>query len=158
MSEGVDGTGNPMQPVDPTARPEPRYDAMNRLLCRARTRTGEQCNSPAMTGQRVCRMHGGATPQARNKARLRLAELVAPAIATLAREMASADKSTDRLRAANSILDRAGWGRVSTVETADAREVLLERLAQMRDEAQQMIDEADPADLADALTDEESKP
>lgn len=122
----------PMQPQDPM---QPRYDAQNRLLCGARRRDGDLCQSPAMHGQSVCRMHGGASPQARSKARLRLAELVNPAIATLAREMANADKSMDRQRAANSILDRAGWGRVSTVETADAREVLLARLAEMRDEA-----------------------
>lgn len=135
----------PMQPQDPM---QPRYDAQNRLLCSARRRDGDLCQSPAMHGQRVCRMHGGSAPQARSKARLRLAELVNPAIATLAREMANADRSVDRQRAANSILDRAGWGRVSTVETADAREVLLARLAEMRDEAAAAAEDHDHEETA----------
>lgn len=71
-----------------------------------------------------------------NKARLRLFELVDPAIATLAREMKSAQSSADRQRAANSILDHAGYGRASKVEPADARALLLELLLELRAEAQ----------------------
>ena len=100
-----------------------------------------------MTGSTVCRMHGGASPQARNKAKLRLAELVDPAIATLAREMTTATSSKDRMAAANSILDRAGWGRVSQVEIGDARELLIARLISMRDEqraAELAAQQADP--------------
>jgi hypothetical protein len=85
----------------------------------------------------VCRVHGGSAPAAKNKARLRLAELVDPAIATLAREMATAQSSKDRMAAANSILDRAGWGRVTNVEIGDARELLVARLIALRDEIQQ---------------------
>lgn len=120
----------PMQPQDPM---QPRYDAQNRLLCSARRRDGDLCQSPAMHGQRVCRMHGGSAPQARSKARLRLAELVDPAIATLSREMVNADSSADRQRAANSILDRAGVPRVTReIEADTAREILLTRLLELR--------------------------
>jgi hypothetical protein len=36
--------------------------AMNLALrCRARTRSGELCQSPAVNGKRRCRMHGGAS-------------------------------------------------------------------------------------------------
>lgn len=76
-------------------------------------------------------MHGGKTPQVQRKAALRLLELVDPAIATLAREMAQADKSSDRLRAANSILDRAGVVRKSEVTTTDARALLMRRLEEL---------------------------
>jgi hypothetical protein len=39
-----------------------RLLAMNLALrCRARTRSGELCQSPAVNGKRRCRMHGGAS-------------------------------------------------------------------------------------------------
>lgn len=123
-----------MQPKNPL---EPlRRDAQNRALCTAMSkRSRETCNSPAMHGQRVCRMHGGSIPAAKNKARLRLAELVDPAITLLAREMNDGtNKSGEKQAAANSILDRAGWGRVQKIETADAKEQLIERLLQMQAE------------------------
>src|SRR5690625_1575587 len=96
--------------VDPTGEQDPRTvvrrNPRGQVLCTARKRgTDELCRHVAAPGQRVCKFHGGASPQAKNKARMRLAELVAPAIVTLAREMAQADKSSDRLAAANSILD-----------------------------------------------------
>ena len=121
---------DPMQPVGPSHR----FDAMNRLLCEARTHSGVLCMSPAVTGMRVCRMHGGSSPQARNRAKLRLAELVDPAVATLAREMTQAEKSNDRQAAANSILDRAGFARVAKIEQSDARELLVQRLLAMQAE------------------------
>ena len=88
-----------------------------------------------MSGSSVCRMHGGGSALARRKAKLRLAELVDPAIATLAREMTTAEKSADKQAAANSLLDRAGWGRVTKVEQTDARSLLVQRLLEIRDEA-----------------------
>ncbi len=106
-------------------------------MCGAKTRAGGGCTQPAMDGQARCRFHGGASPQARRAARIRLAELVDPAIATLGREMVKADKSVDRQRAANSILDRAGFGREQKlVDAADtAREILLRRLRDLRQAA-----------------------
>lgn len=38
-------------------QPEP---LRNCARCQARTRPGKPCRSPAVTGKRVCRMHGGA--------------------------------------------------------------------------------------------------
>ena len=110
---------------------EPRYDAQNRRLCYAKNNT---CRGPAMTGQKVCKAHGGSSPQAKRSARLRLAGLVDPAIATLAKEMTGAEKSNDRLAAANSVLDRAGYGRAQQIETTDAREILLEKLLELQTE------------------------
>lgn len=120
-----------MRPTENT----PRIDEYGRLLCHATARNGEPCNGAAVTGMKVCRMHGGSSPQARNRAKLRLAELVDPAIGTLARVMTNSDgQSTpgDRLRAANSILDRAGHGRMTKVEAVDARELLTQRLLEMQ--------------------------
>ena len=116
---------------------DPRRGAQGQRLCQAKSqRTGELCNGYAMAGQRVCAQHGGTTPASMRKAKLRLAELVDPAIGTLAREMATAQSSKDRMAAANSILDRAGWGRVSNVEVGDARDALIARLIALRDEYQ----------------------
>ncbi len=78
-----------------------------------------------------------------------------PAIATLAREMVNATTSRDRQRAANSILDRSGWGRVTKVEAVDARQVLLQRLHELREAAEEALDpsatdtELDSADPED---------
>lgn len=101
----------------------------DRRQCSARSkRSGQRCRKWAIAGGTVCPTHGGRAPQVKDRARLRLASLVEPAIATLGREMTQADKSADRQRAANSILDRAGHGRAVKVEQADAREMLLDLL------------------------------
>lgn len=104
--------------------------------CRATSKaTGKPCGRTAEPGATVCRYHGGAAPQVKRKAALRLLELVDPAIATLAREMVNADKSSDRQRAANSILDRAGVPRVTTTPDGEAaRDLLVERLRQIREQ------------------------
>lgn len=106
-----------------------------RCVATSRTRGGERCKNPAMAGATVCRFHGGATQHVRKKAALRLAALVDPAIGTLAREMVKADRSSDRQRAANSILDRAGIVRKQDGEAEIARSLLVERLRAIRDEA-----------------------
>lgn len=104
--------------------------------CRAHNRAGEQCGNPAMLGSTVCRMHGGAAPAARQAARLRLLELVDPAIATLAREMTNSKaRPIERVKAAEAILDRAGHPKQVSVSEEDARELLVQRLVQMRDQA-----------------------
>lgn len=125
--------GNPMQPV---AEPSGEVDEWGRRMCGARTREGGSCRAPAMDGQARCRLHGGASPQARRKARLKLIELVDPAIATIARVMVSAEKPADKLRAAEAILDRAGHPRASRVEghvsLEDSRALLVEKLLQLR--------------------------
>jgi hypothetical protein len=52
--------------------PEIRADRPQRC-CSRRKSDGEDCGSWAMRGQRVCRMHGGASPQARQAAARRVA-------------------------------------------------------------------------------------
>lgn len=87
-----------------------------------------------MHGQRICGAHGGRSPQAKAAARLRLAALADPAIAVLAYELEHAEESRDRQAAANSILDRAGYGRSQHFTTEDAHELLLERLLEAQAE------------------------
>lgn len=97
-------------------------------------RTGQQCGQIAPPGAKVCKWHGGDAPAVKRKAAIRLLQLVDPAVTTLAQEMVDADKSVDRQRAANSILDRAGVPRMTdTQDSAAAREILVERLLAVRD-------------------------
>lgn len=126
------------RPEEPwkAAKPDgkPRCQARSRQQTRA-AGYDVQCANYASPGHQVCSHHGAKAPQARRKAALRLLELVNPAIATLAREMAQADTSRDRQAAANSILDRSGVPRTTTTPDGDAaRELLLERLRQIRAE------------------------
>lgn len=79
-------------------------------------------------------MHGGRTPQVKRAADLRLISLYQPAISTLAREMATAPKSSDRIRAANSLLDRIGVARNSEMTADQALEYLLAEADKFRAE------------------------
>ena len=124
-----------------------RYDENNRRLCHATSRLKVPCKSPAMPGQKNCRMHGGKAPQTLRKARLKLSELVDPAIAVLAKEMVKAEDSADKQRAANSILDRAGMGRVTKVEAEDAKNLLFDRIMAMREENQYLADHGEDSDM-----------
>lgn len=74
-------------------------------------RTGKRCGAPAIKGATVCRMHGGALPQVKAKAKERLLALVDPALAALHEVLTNpkADDST-KVRAALGILDRTGHG------------------------------------------------
>lgn len=78
--------------------------------CRAHsTRTGERCKNLALQGgTTVCRFHGGAAPQVKAKAKVRLemaADLVAKNLLGLA---LTAESETVQLGATNSALDRVG--------------------------------------------------
>src|SRR5689334_21588483 len=42
--------------------------------CAAHRRDGEPCGQPPMTGQRVCKMHGGKTPGAQERGQQKAAE------------------------------------------------------------------------------------
>lgn len=106
--------------------------------CQARSKqSGKQCARAATPGHRVCRSHGSGSPQARRAAALRLSDLVLPAIATFARVLADPDaKSSDKIRAAEAILDRAGYPRVNRAEQIsgeEARELLFQRLMELRE-------------------------
>ena len=106
--------------------------------CTARSsRTGEQCRNSAILGGTVCRTHGGSAPQVQRAAKLRLLELVDPAIATLARALTAQDSRwPDKIRAVENILDRAGHPRSTQVDIDDAREELLSKLLEMKGQAE----------------------
>lgn len=76
--------------------------------CTARRKNGEPCRNWAMLGTTVCRMHGGAAPQVRRAAQVRLAMAADPAAARLI-EIANDKRMPPavRLAANKEILDRA---------------------------------------------------
>lgn len=105
-----------------------------RCTAKART-TGNRCRNPPIEGGSVCRMHGGSAPQVKRSARLRLLELVDPAIAQLARIMAGAmpeARPSDVLRAVENVLDRTGHPRRTEIDVDQARQDVLERVAELR--------------------------
>lgn len=105
--------------------------------CHATTRNGNPCGNLAIPGGSVCRFHGGSSPVVKRKAALRLATLVDPAIAVLAREMTStSNRPADRLRAAENVLDRSGFPRrTETTDPTSGQAILIERLREIRDSA-----------------------
>jgi len=79
--------------------------------CTAKSKsTGWRCKAQAISGATVCRVHGGSAPQVRAAARMRLLELVDPALATLARGVRERKgiPTAQEIAAARDILDRAG--------------------------------------------------
>lgn len=97
--------------------------------------TGVRCSRAPIVGGFVCTMHGGANPQAKEAARMRLRALVDPAIDALTRAItfAYADmcetcggptdpkKMAVVVKAAQIVLDRAGYAPRREVTITDNR-------------------------------------
>lgn len=94
--------------------------------------TGQRCRRLVPLGHVVCHYHGGSTKHAREKAKLRLLELIEPAVAQLARLMVNSADERVQLRAAENILDRGGLPRGVKIDGQDARTLLVERLVEYR--------------------------
>lgn len=85
------------------------YLSKNRQCSAMSKRTGERCGNRAMVAQRVCRMHGGATRQAKAKAARIVAEAQNEAAGLLVEFMADPDVAVDlRTKIAQDLLNRAG--------------------------------------------------
>ncbi len=102
-------------------------DQRDPRLCVAHNRAGALCNKHAMRGQRVCRNHGGSSPQALAKAaaavelaELRLRNLAPRAVAELESLVTSADSEQVRLQAANSLVDRSVGRATERIQVAAA--------------------------------------
>lgn len=78
------------------------------LVCRAKKSDGTPCKAPVIRGARVCRSHGGSTRHVKDAAAKRLDELVMPSISKLRTIMLRGETHAVQLKAAESILDRAG--------------------------------------------------
>ncbi|HXB56599.1 MAG TPA: HGGxSTG domain-containing protein [Vicinamibacteria bacterium] len=93
--------------------------------CRATNRAGQRCGRPPMLGGFVCRLHGGASPQAIRSARERLRAMVDPALDALLRIIEAphglcplcqrSDDMSAVTKAAIAVLDRAGHGPHATL-------------------------------------------
>ncbi len=82
---------------------------MPRCTAKAKS-TGNRCKNDAIRGSNVCRVHGGAAPQVKNKARQRLLEAADPAAAELVKIATAPEGAVahaDRIKAIKEILDRA---------------------------------------------------
>lgn len=124
-----------MDNEDPRPRPpqseELTYHGAPRCTAKS-TQSGERCKKARIPGTNVCGTHGGRAPQVQRKARLRLLELVDPAIAKHARILATTQDEKVALKAVEMIYDRTGMGRQQEVSVADAREALREKIYEMR--------------------------
>lgn len=88
-----------------------------KVTCSARTVSGNPCKKPPIKGSNVCRTHGGAAPQVRAKAQVRLL-MSADAAAAKLIEMIHSKKIDDRtkLLAVKDLLDRANLGGTQSIE------------------------------------------
>ena len=98
--------------------------------CSAKSKqSGQQCSRYKTPGHKVCYYHGSDSPQAKSKVDRLFALAADIALETLVNEVQQAESSADRIRAARSILDRAGYGPLRRLEiTTDALEKELEKV------------------------------
>lgn len=94
--------------------------------------------APATTAYSSTLAAADPNADARQRVTLKLLDVAPAAVATLTREMLNAEKSSDRQRAANSILDRAGFGRNVKVQVSDAKALLYRRLMEIREQTLQL--------------------
>jgi hypothetical protein len=85
--------------------------------------TGASCTLLAVAGATLCPQHGGTTKAMQQAARMRLLYLVEPALRVLNKSMASSDENI-RLKAAQILLDRAGFHPHATLEITESKEDL----------------------------------
>lgn len=88
-----------------------------RQVCSARKTNGEPCRKAAIEGARVCRTHGGAAPQVKQAARVRL-EMAAKQMVDELVKMALNDDVPPavKLAAMKDVLDRGGLSAKTAVE------------------------------------------
>lgn len=102
----------------PRAEAAPWKDGRKpKVTCTARTTMGVPCKRPPIKGSNVCRAHGGAAPQVRAAAQVRLL-MSADAAAAKLIEMIHSKKVDDRtkLMAVKDLLDRANLAGTQNIE------------------------------------------
>lgn len=94
--------------------------------CHAHRTDGQPCGAYAIYGGTVCSAHGGRAKHVQAKARLRLEEIVMPAIAELRRLVAAADSDSVKLGAIKDVLDRTGYKLPERIEADNAVTIKVE--------------------------------
>ena len=92
-------------------------------ICAAHRTNGDPCRLHAVTGARVCQVHGGRAPQVKAKAEDRIRDLVDPSLNRIARTIADDANPALALQAARDILDRAGYKATEKIQS-DGRTVI----------------------------------
>jgi hypothetical protein len=83
------------------------------MVCKAKRTNGQKCKAQAITGGKVCRVHGGSAPQVKASARLRILAAADPVSARLVL-MATQKRPFNKLEPAlalaaiKDLLNRAG--------------------------------------------------
>lgn len=93
------------------------------MQCTARRSNGDPCSRRAISGGKVCYVHGGAAPQVKKAARERIAEMVDPALGVLYKAMKMGDKRSAHplaVQAARDVLDRAGYKATDKIQLTGA--------------------------------------
>ena len=106
------------------------------MLCTAKRSNGLKCKAQAITGAKVCRVHGGSAPQVIAAARRRLLLLIDPALGVLARAVRTRssrkwEPSSQEIAAAREVLTRAGVTAVLEDVTNDNGQVLWDEFIQI---------------------------
>lgn len=93
---------------------------MKKKQCSARSKqSGQRCKRRPHPGTNVCVFHGAGSPKVKAKAQERLAERLAalapPAISAMSELVKTKRPPAVRLRAAQDLLDRCGFGAVAKI-------------------------------------------
>lgn len=134
-------------------------------VCTARRTNGQPCSNFAITGANVCRTHGGAAPQVRAKAQVRIL-MASDLAASKLIEMMQSPKVADniKLAAAKDLLDRANLAGTQNIEVGVTKRTFEDFVGEAIIDVAEDDDEADfeplpaiPVEIVDAeiVTEEE---
>lgn len=90
-------------------------------------RNGHRCKKPAIPGGTVCATHGGAAPQVKRRAKLRVLQLLDPALGQLARILANPDDQRIGLTAIKMVVEMNGMTTRGDVDSTLAKAILMDR-------------------------------
>ncbi len=106
------------------------------MQCTAHRKTGTQCKNGAIPGGAVCRYHGGAAPQVKAKAELRVKEALEamlPNGITRYGKLIESEQDSVALNAVKDLLDRTGHKPTERQEITNYTPEDVETLANLDD-------------------------
>lgn len=105
-------------------------------------RSGKRCRKPVIPGGTVCATHGGAAPQVKRRAKLRVLQLLDPALGQLARILANPDDQRIGLAAIKIVTDLNGMSTRGDVDSTLAKAILMDRHFALQEAARKAEAEA----------------